>query len=296
MLEKKKSFFGKLKENIENTFTGRPKIDDSLLDELEEVLILSDIGLMTTSKIIETLKENIKQKRIEDSDSVKTEITDIIYGLVDKGEQIKMKDEYPLLVLCIGVNGTGKTTTIAKLANYYKNKNKSVVLVAGDTFRAAATEQINIWANKLELPIVKRSEGEDPGAVLYDAIKYIKESPKDVIIVDTAGRLQTKKNLMAELGKMDKIIEKNFPSLERENLLILDATTGKNAVSQAKEFNEVTNLTGLVLTKTDGTTKGGVAITVTDEFNVPIKFLGIGEKLEDIKEFSPAEFSESIFA
>lgn len=294
MLNKKIGFFGKLKENLGQTFLGHPKIDEEFLNELEEALIISDLGLNTVEKIIASLREKIKKDRLENQDDLTNALAIVIEDLVNKNEANKVSNKYPLLVLTVGVNGTGKTTTVAKLAKYFNDKGLKTVLVAADTFRAAATEQLTLWANKLSLPIVKRTEGEDPGAVIFDAISYLKENEADVLVVDTAGRLQNKQHLMKELEKIDKIISKNLPEINRETLLVLDATIGKNAISQAEEFNNTSKLTGTVLTKIDGTTKGGISITITDEFNLPIKFLGTGERLEDLEEFDPKSFAESI--
>jgi fused signal recognition particle receptor len=295
LFKEKKTFFGKLKESIGESLGVSPKITEEVFDNIEEALILADIGLETSEKIVGRLRENVRVKKISDKDGVINEITDIIANLIDKKDALKMSENYPLLILLVGVNGTGKTTMVAKLSKYYKEKKMKTALIAADTFRAAATKQLTLWAEKLELPIIKRTEGEDPGAVIYDAVNWAKENPVDILICDTAGRLQTKKNLMAELAKIDKIISKNFPEISRENLLVLDATTGKNAVSQAKEFSEVSDITGIVLTKLDGTTKGGIVITISDEFNLPIKFIGTGEKLLDVSEFNPENFAKSIF-
>ena len=218
----------------------------------------------------------------------------IIVRFIDKEDRQKLSNETPLVILVIGVNGGGKTTTIGKIATRLKNEGKSVMLAAADTFRAAASEQLSIWADRVGINIVKHAEGADPSAVIYDAIQSAKAKNIDVLICDTAGRLQNKKNLMDELNKMNKVIGREFPEAARENLLVLDATTGKNAVSQVKEFGDVADITGIILTKLDGTAKGGIVITIADEFDMPVKFIGVGEGIEDLKEFDPAEFAEGI--
>jgi len=290
-----KSFFGKLSEKIENVIMQRPTVDEDTLDELEEVLIMSDIGMETSNDIIVMLREKIKDERLETADEVKQGIADIIAGLMDKGSRLKMADEYPLVVLMIGVNGGGKTTSIAKLAARYKNQGKKVLLGAADTFRAAAGEQLDIWAGRVGVDIIRHQEGADPSAVIFDAIQAAKARNVDVLICDTAGRLQNKKNLMLELGKMNKVISGEFPEAARETLLVLDATTGKNAVSQAEEFGKIADVTGLFITKLDGTSKGGIAITLSDEYDLPVKFIGVGERIRDIEEFDPKSYAESIF-
>ncbi len=292
----KKGFFGKLQEKIENVIMQRPTIDEETLDDLEEILIMSDIGMETSNHIISELRENIKTKKLEAADDVEQEIANIVAGLMDKGDRLKMTEEYPLVILMIGVNGGGKTTSIAKLAAKYKEQGKNVLLGAADTFRAAAGEQLDIWAGRVGVDIIKHQEGADPSAVIFDAVQAAKARDVDVLICDTAGRLQNKKNLMLELEKMNKVITREFPEAARETLLVLDATTGKNAVSQAEEFGKIADVTGLFITKLDGTSKGGIAITVSDEYDLPVKFIGIGERIRDIEEFDPQEYAESIFA
>ncbi|MDD4565788.1 MAG: signal recognition particle-docking protein FtsY [Eubacteriales bacterium] len=291
----KKSFFGRLQEKIEDVILMRPEIDEDMLDELEEVLIISDIGMETTMKITGKLREDIKRLRISDPEGVKQQIKLIIRDLIDKGDEHKLTEETPLIILVIGVNGGGKTTSIAKIAYKLKNQGKSVLLAAADTFRAAAGEQLEVWGNRIGVNVIKHKEGADPSAVIYDSIQSAKARKIDVLICDTAGRLQTKKNLMTELDKMNKVISREYPEARRETLLVLDAATGKNAISQAKEFGEITQLTGIILTKLDGTAKGGIVITISDEFQMPVKFIGVGEGLDDLKEFDPAEFAEAIF-
>ena len=294
-LEQKKGFFGKLAQRIGDAILMRPQVDEAFLEDLEEILITSDIGMETSVRIVEALREAVRIERLSEQGAVELKLRAIIASLVDKGERLKMSENYPVCILMVGVNGGGKTTTIAKLAWRYKNEGKSVLVAAADTFRAAATEQLEIWADRVGVPIVKHREGADPSAVIYDGVQAAAARGTDVLICDTAGRLQNKRNLMNELEKMNKVVSREYGEEAREILLVLDATTGKNAVSQAKEFGDATGLTGVVLTKLDGTAKGGIAITVADEFDLPIKFIGTGEKPEDLEAFDPARFADSIF-
>ena len=294
-LGEKKGFFGRLSQKLNDVFAMHPTPDEDMLEELEDVLITSDLGVETTLKIIEQLRHDIRRNYIYDADGVRAQIKSIVAQLLDKGERLDLCSETPLVIVMIGVNGVGKTTTIAKLAHMLKEQGKSVLLVAADTFRAAAAEQLTIWADRVGAPIVKHAEGADPSAVIFDGLQAAKARGTDVVICDTAGRLHNKKNLMNELAKMNKVIDREFPGAARETLLVLDATTGKNAVSQAKEFAEVAGLTGIVLTKLDGTAKGGIVVTISDEFDLPVKFVGLGEGLNDLKVFSPQDFADSIF-
>ena len=291
---KKRSFLGKLSKKIGDALMGRASLDDDLLEELEEILITSDVGMETTMKIIETLRKEIKSYSSAAPDDVKRILSNIIARLINKNDKQELCSQTPLVILMIGINGGGKTTSIGKLAYKLKSEGKTVMLAAADTFRAAASEQLSIWADRVGINIVKHAEGADPSAVIYDAIQSAKAKNIDVLICDTAGRLQNKKNLMDELNKMNKVIGREFPEAARENLLVLDATTGKNAVSQVKEFGDVADITGIILTKLDGTAKGGIVITIADEFDMPVKFIGVGEGIEDLKEFDPAEFAEGI--
>ncbi|MDR0357024.1 MAG: signal recognition particle-docking protein FtsY, partial [Clostridiales Family XIII bacterium] len=291
----KKNFFGRLQERIGDAILMRPRVDDALMDELEEILITSDIGMETSVRIIDRLRNDVREQRLSEVADVERRIADIVESLIDKGERLKMSEDYPLVVLMIGVNGGGKTTTIAKMAARYKEMGRSVVLAAADTFRAAAADQLEVWAERVGVNIIRHGEGADPSAVVYDSIRAAKARGADVLICDTAGRLQNKKNLMNELEKMNKIIDREYPEASRETLLVLDASTGKNAVSQAKEFGEAAKVTGIVITKLDGTAKGGIAITVTDEFDLPIKFIGVGERLRDLEPFDPRAFAVGIF-
>lgn len=274
---------------------ARSEVDEDLMDELEEVLITSDIGMDTTMRIMEELRSKIKNDNITNPERVTEALKNIMITLVDKGERQLLSQETPLIILVIGINGGGKTTTIGKLAHKCKKAGKTVMLAAADTFRAAAAEQLSIWGERNGINVVKHQEGADPSAVIFDSIQSAKAKNVDVLICDTAGRLQNKKNLMVELEKMNRVIDREFPEATRETLLVLDATTGKNAVSQAQEFGNVADITGIVLTKLDGTAKGGIAITIADEFDMPIKYIGVGEGIEDLKEFVPEEFIGGIF-
>ncbi|MDD4583484.1 MAG: signal recognition particle-docking protein FtsY [Eubacteriales bacterium] len=293
--QKKKSFFGRLQEKIEDVIRMRPEIDEEMMEELEEVLISSDVGMDTTFKIIGQLREDIKKQNIRDSEGVKACIKEIIKNLIDKGQAHQLSENIPLIILMVGVNGSGKTTSIGKLGYHLKQEGKSVLLAAADTFRAAASEQLEIWGDRIGVNVIKHKEGADPSAVIFDAIQAAKARNIDILICDTAGRLQTKKNLMTELEKMYKVINREYPEAEKETLLVLDAATGKNAVSQAKEFDEVSQITGIVLTKLDGTAKGGIVITIGDMFEIPVKFIGVGEGIEDLEPFDAEQFTEDLF-
>ena len=293
--KKKKSFFGRLADRISDAIGASTEVTEELLDELEEILITSDIGMDTTMSIMNKIRETHAQENYKKAEEVKTIMRNAMTKMVDKGERLKLSEDYPLVILMIGINGGGKTTTIGKLAYRYRQEGKTVLLAAADTFRAAAGEQLQIWGDRNDVPVISHPEGSDPSAVLFDACQSAKSKGIDVLICDTAGRLQNKKNLMKELEKMNKVIDREFPEATRETLLILDATTGKNAISQVKEFGEVTGLTGVIITKLDGTAKGGIAITIAQEFDMPIKFVGVGEKLEDLEAFDPDEFIGGIF-
>ena len=295
LFKEKKSFFGRLSEKISDVIMARAEVDEDLMDELEEILITSDIGMDTTMTIMERLRDTVKNDYITSPEGIKTALKKIMTDLVDKGERHHISSETPLVILVIGINGGGKTTTIGKLAYKLKQAGRTVMLAAADTFRAAAAKQLVIWGERNNINVVHHQEGADPSAVIYDAIQSAKARKTDVLICDTAGRLQNKKNLMTELSKMNRVIEREFPEAKKETLLVLDATTGKNAVSQAREFGQVTDITGIVITKLDGTAKGGIAVTIADEFDMPIKYIGVGEGLEDLKEFVPEEFIGGIF-
>lgn len=290
-----KSTFAKLREKITNVIVGNPNLDEDFLDELEESLIISDIGIDTTEKIMEQLRERVNARYITKPEEVQKALESVIADLVDKGERNQLCKENPLIILMIGINGGGKTTSIGKIANLCQKSGRSVMLAAADTFRAAAAEQLQQWGERIGVRVIRHEEGTDPSAVIYDSIQAAKAAGTDVLICDTAGRLQNKKNLMKELEKMNRIIDREYPEAHRETLLVLDSTTGKNAVSQAQEFSEIAEITGLVLTKLDGTARGGIAITVTDQFDIPIKYIGVGEGIDDLLEFNPTQFAEEIF-
>ena len=292
---KEKSTFAKFREKTTNVIVGNPNLDEDFLDELEESLIISDIGIDTTEKIMEQLRERVNARYITKPEEVQKALESVIADLVDKGERNQLCKENPLIILMIGINGGGKTTSIGKIANLCQKSGRSVMLAAADTFRAAAAEQLQQWGERIGVRVIRHEEGTDPSAVIYDSIQAAKAAGTDVLICDTAGRLQNKKNLMKELEKMNRIIDREYPEAHRETLLVLDSTTGKNAVSQAQEFSEIAEITGLVLTKLDGTARGGIAITVTDQFDIPIKYIGVGEGIDDLLEFDPTQFAEEIF-
>lgn len=281
-------------EKINNVFSNFRKVDEDLLEELEEILIMSDFGMETSVNIIEKLRNKIKREKLEDEESVKEALKNIIKEILNSQEADLILDSKPAIILVVGVNGVGKTTTIGKLANKLTKQGKKVVLAAADTFRAAAVEQLEIWARRSNSIIVKKEEGSDPASVVFEAIRKAKEENADVLICDTAGRLHNKKYLMDELAKIKKVIEKEFPDTKKETLMVLDAETGQNAISQVKAFKETTDITGIVLTKLDGTAKGGVVVGIVDENKVPVKFIGIGEQIDDLEEFDSDEFLNAI--
>lgn len=291
----KKSTFRRFVESITNVIADNPTLDENFMEELEESLLVSDIGIETSDKIMTALKEIINKRYITKPERIKEELALVIEGLMDKGEKNKLCDKTPLVILMIGVNGSGKTTSIGKIASKLKNEGKTVMLAAADTFRAAAADQLVLWGERSGVRVIRHEEGTDPAAVIFDAIQSAKANNIDVLICDTAGRLQNKGNLMKELEKMSNIISREFPEAHRENLLVLDSTTGKNAVSQAKEFSEITDITGIILTKLDGTARGGISITIADEFDLPIKFIGMGEGIDDLLEFDAKQFAGGIF-
>lgn len=295
IFKEKKGFFGNLGAKIHDTIFAKMEVDEDVMDELEEILITSDIGMETTMKIMDRIRDKISTDYIVKPENVRKALSNIIMECVDKGDRQLLSEKTPLVILMIGINGGGKTTTIGKLAHRLKSQGKTVMLAAADTFRAAASEQLSIWGERNGIPVIKHQEGADPSAVIFDAIQSAKARGTDVLICDTAGRLQNKKNLMNELEKMNKVIGREWPEADRETLLILDATTGKNAISQAQEFGNVADITGIVITKLDGTAKGGIAITIADEFDMPVKFIGTGEGIEDLEAFDPAEFIGGLF-
>ncbi len=290
MNKTKKSF----DEKINNVFSSFRKVDEEFLDELEEILIMSDIGMDTSIKIIENLRGRIKKEKIQDEEDVKQALREEMKKILDVTDINLHLNTKPSVILVVGVNGVGKTTSIGKIANRLAKDGKKVVVAAADTFRAAAVEQLEIWANRAGADIVKRDEGIDPASVVFDAIKITKEKNADILIVDTAGRLHNKKYLMDELSKIQKVINKEMQEADKEVLLVLDGTTGQNAISQVKAFKEETDITGLVLTKLDGTAKGGVVIGIVEENKIPVKFIGIGEQIDDMEVFNSDEFVKAI--
>lgn len=270
------------------------EICDDLLDELEEVLIMGDVGMQTAERIISDLKEKIENDKITEVSEVRETLKDIVAGIVWGGSYLKLRTK-PSVILVIGVNGVGKTTTIGKLAMRLKSMGRSVILGAADTFRAAAIEQLEVWAKRADVPMVKHAEGADPAAVVYDTIQSAKAKGTDVIIIDTAGRLHNKKNLMDELNKISRVIDRELPDASRETLLILDATTGQNAVNQAKDFKDAAGITGIILTKLDGTARGGVVLAINNELDVPVKFVGVGEQIDDLQPFDADAFASALF-
>ena len=270
------------------------EINDELFDELEEVLIMGDVGMPTAERIIRDLKAKIENDKITSVDKVRETMKDIVAGVVWGGSYLKIRTK-PSVILVIGVNGVGKTTTIGKLALRLKNMGRSVILGAADTFRAAAIEQLQVWADRADVDLIKHSEGSDPAAVVYDTIQAGKARGADVIIIDTAGRLHNKKNLMDELNKISRVIDRELPDCSRETLLVLDATTGQNAVNQAKDFKEAAGITGIILTKLDGTARGGVVLAINNELDVPVKFVGVGEQIDDLQPFDADAFASALF-
>ena len=282
-------------DKIDDVLKSYTKVDEELLEELEEILITADVGVNTTMDIIDKLRDKIKENKITEPAGVKAELKNIIEEILTNENSTLNVEKSPTIILMVGVNGVGKTTTIGKLANRYKQEGKKILLAAGDTFRAAAIEQLEVWAGRSNVDIIKHQEGADPGAVVFDAIKAAKARKVDLLICDTAGRLHNKANLMNELGKVFKIVDREFPEANKEVLLVVDATTGQNAVVQAKTFKEVADITGIVLTKLDGTAKGGVVLAVKSEVDVPVKLIGVGEKVEDLQDFDAKAFSEALF-
>lgn len=306
MSEEKKGFFKRLVSGLNKTrdnivsgidsiFSGFSSIDDDFYEEIEETLIMGDLGVNTTMQIIENLKEKVKENKIKEPLACKDLLISTIKEQMDLGENAYKYEEQTSIVLVIGVNGVGKTTSVGKLAAGLKGQGKKVVLGAADTFRAAAIEQLTEWSNRSGVDIIAQQEGSDPGAVIFDAIQASKARKADVLICDTAGRLHNKKNLMEELKKIDRIIQKEYSEAYRENLVVLDATTGQNALAQAKQFMECTDITGIILTKMDGTAKGGIAVAIQSELGIPVKYIGVGEKIEDLQKFNANDFVDALF-
>ena len=279
---------------IDNVLHGVNEITDEMFDDLEEILVMGDVGVTTATEIIDRLRAKVAKDNLRNGEQVRKAIKEIVAELLDGGEQMEMIT-MPSIILVIGVNGVGKTTTIGKMAAMYKAQGKKVILGAADTFRAAAIDQLQIWADRAGVDIVKHKEGADPAAVVFDTINAGKARNADIIIIDTAGRLHNKKNLMDELAKIYRVIDRELPWSDRESLLVLDATTGQNAVNQAREFKNVAEITGIVLTKLDGTARGGVVLAIKHDLNVPVKFVGVGEQVDDLQPFSPAAFAEGLF-
>ena len=286
----KNAIFGQIDEVLK----AFVKVDEDLLEELEELLIMSDVGVGATEEIMERLRDDVKSGRLKEKDQVIDALKEILTDMIGEGGELDLSTT-PSIILVIGVNGAGKTTSIGKISNRLVQKGKKVVVAAADTFRAAAIDQLAVWCERSGAEIVKQNEGSDPAAVVFDALNYSKKRNADVLIIDTAGRLHNKTNLMNELAKINRVIDKECPGAARENLLVLDATTGQNAILQAKEFRNAADITGLVLNKLDGTAKGGIVISIKKELEIPVKFIGVGEKIDDMQEFDSAEFVEALF-
>ncbi|MBE7057560.1 MAG: signal recognition particle-docking protein FtsY [Ruminococcaceae bacterium] len=300
------AFFEKLKNGLKKTkesFLGKVdtilasfgKIDEELFDELEEILITSDFGVQTTEEILEKLRVSVKENKLTDASQIRTELQKIIAEFLELGEKGLDLQEVPVLITVIGVNGVGKTTSIGKIAHLYKSSGKKVLLAAGDTFRAAAIDQLDIWAKRCGVDMIRQNEGADPAAVLFDACRAAKARETDVLICDTAGRLHNKKNLMNELAKMARVVEKELPDVKHETFLVLDSTTGQNAVNQARAFSEVANITGIILTKLDGSSKGGIIVSICNELKIPVRLVGVGEGIEDLQPFVPEDYVKALF-
>ena len=306
MEEKKKGFFSRLVEGLNKTrenivsgmdsiFSGFSAIDEDFYEELEETLIMGDLGIQTTMSVLEDLRKKVKEQHIKEPSECKQLLIDSIREQMDLGENAYEFENRKSVVLVIGVNGVGKTTSVGKLAGQLKDEGKKVILAAADTFRAAAIEQLTEWANRAGVEIIAQQEGSDPAAVIYDAVAAAKSRQADVLICDTAGRLHNKKNLMEELKKINRIIDKEYPDAYRETLVVLDGTTGQNAMAQAKQFMEVVDITGIILTKLDGTAKGGIAVAIQSELGIPVKYVGVGEKIDDLQKFNSQDFVTALF-
>ena len=303
--KEKKSFWSRVMEGLaktKNALFGQiddllksfVKVDEDLLEELEEILICADVGVNAAEQIIEELREEIKEGRLKEKEQVISTLQTILARMIGEGEALKLETK-PSVILVIGVNGVGKTTSIGKISNQLRKQGKKVVVAAADTFRAAAIDQLAVWCERAKVDLIRQNEGSDPAAVVFDACHAAKNKNADVLIIDTAGRLHNKTNLMNELAKINRVIDRELPGAARENLLVLDATTGQNAIFQAKEFKNAAQLTGLILNKMDGTAKGGIVISIRQELNIPVKFIGVGEKLDDMQEFDQQEFVNALF-
>ncbi len=289
LLKTKNAVFGQVNEVVKSF----RKVDEDLLEELEEIMICGDMGAATTERIMDELRDRVKSERIKDADDVKSALAEILRGMVGEGEPLHL-DTKPSVILVIGVNGVGKTTSIGKIAHFLKNDGKRVIVAAADTFRAAAIEQLAVWCDRAGVELVRQNEGADPASVVFDAIAVTNKRKADVLIIDTAGRLHNKVGLMDELAKINRIISRELPDADRETLLVLDATTGQNAVMQAKKFKETADITGLILTKLDGTAKGGAIFSIKDEVDLPVKFIGVGEQLDDMQPFDAKMFTDAL--
>ncbi len=300
-------FFDKLKEGLQKTrksitekidqvLVSFGKVDEELFDELEEILITSDLGIETTMKVIEDLKAKVRERKVTDPMMVKGLLKEELKEILSKGGNELKLNTKPSIIIVIGVNGVGKTTSIGKIASLYRSQGKKVLLAAGDTFRAAAIDQLEIWADRVGVDIIAHKEGSDPAAVIFDAVQAAKSRKVDLLICDTAGRLHTKKNLMEELKKVSRVLDRELPDADRETLLVLDATTGQNAIQQAKTFSETSDITGIVLTKLDGTAKGGIVVAIKSELDIPVKLIGVGEQMDDLQKFDSNEFIEALFS
>lgn len=300
-------FFDKLKEGLQKTrksitekidqvLVSFGKVDEELFDELEEILITSDLGIETTMKVIEDLKAKVRERKVTDPMMVKGLLKEELKEILSKGGNELKLNTKPSIIIVIGVNGVGKTTSIGKIASLYRSQGKKVLLAAGDTFRAAAIDQLEIWADRVGVDIIVHKEGSDPAAVIFDAVQAAKSRKVDLLICDTAGRLHTKKNLMEELKKVSRVLDRELPDADRETLLVLDATTGQNAIQQAKTFSETSDITGIVLTKLDGTAKGGIVVAIKSELDIPVKLIGVGEQMDDLQRFDSNEFIEALFS
>ena len=294
-------FFDKIKQGLSKTaasissvFTGFTEIDDDFYDELEESLILADLGVDTTTKAMDALRERVRQNHLKTTEEARTALREVLCEMVSVGDTTLNLSTKPSVVLVIGVNGVGKTTTIGKIAHQLKGQGKKVLLCAADTFRAAAADQLEIWAGRAGVDIIRQDEGADPASVVYDAIAAAKARGTDVILCDTAGRLHNKQNLMNELGKISRILDRELPDAAKEVLLVLDGTTGQNGLLQAKQFQEIAGVTGMALTKLDGTAKGGIVVAVADALQIPVKYVGVGEQMDDLMPFNPREFAEAL--
>ncbi len=283
-------------KGINNVLSNFSSVDEDFYEELEETLIMGDIGINATSRIMDKLREQVRDRHITDTEKCKELLIENIREQMKNGENAYDFEKYKTVIFVIGVNGVGKTTSVGKLAAHFKNRGKKVLVAAADTYRAGATQQLKEWTDRAGVPLISGKEGADPASVIYDAVAAFRSRECDILMIDTAGRLHNKKNLMEELAKMNRIIDKELPDIRRENFIVLDGTTGQNAISQAREFGEVADLTGIVLTKLDGTAKGGIAVAIVSELNIPVKYIGVGEALDDLERFESDQFVDALFS